>query len=328
MKNKDELFHEIQLGNLKVKNHFIRSATYEGKAKEDGSPTENIYNLYEKLAQGEVGTIITSYSYVSDYERPMKYQLGIYKDELIEKYRPIVNMVHQYGSRIIMQIVHGSSSQQADFGTAKVLGPSAVANLNTGIVPKEMTIEDIQNVIQLFIDAGKRVKAAGFDGVQIHCAHGYLLSQFISPIYNKRKDLYGGNVENRLRIVVEIYQGLRKELGKDYPIWIKINSSDEMENGLTEDDFIEMGKILSSQGIDAIEISGEKWQSHTSKERAYYKDAAIRLSKEIQTPIILTGGLREMKDILPIYENSHVEFFGFARPFMEKAEFIQILKSQ
>ena len=325
---KNSLFEKTNLGNLKVINHFVRSATYEGKANEDGSPTKNIFDLYEKLAQGKVGTIITSYSYVTDYEKPMSNQLGIYKDELIDQYKSITEMVHSYGSKIVMQIVHGSSSQQADFDTAKVLGPSAVPNLYTGFVPKEMTIEDIQNVIQLFVDAGKRVKEAGFDGVQIHCAHGYLLSQFISPIYNKRIDNYGGSVENRLRIVTEIYQGLRKELGGDYPIWIKMNSSDEVENGLTEEDFIEMSKILASFGINAIEISGEKWQSYKPKERAYYKDVAVNLSNQIKTPIILTGGLREMNDILPIYENSNVDFFGFARPFMSNPNFIQTLKNQ
>lgn len=323
---KNNLFEKTKIGNLEVKNHFIRSATYEGKANLDGSPTDKIYDLYEKLAQGEVGTIITSYSYITDYERPMKYQLGIYKDELIKDYQKITNMVHQYGSKIIMQIVHGSSSQQADFNSTKILGPSAIPHLNTNVVPKEMTIDDINHVVELFVEAGKRVKAANFDGVQIHCAHDYLLSQFISPIYNHRKDQYGGSVENRLRIVMEIYHGLRKELGDDYPIWIKINSSDEMENGLTETDFIEMSKILAHEGIDAIEVSGLKWQSHKPSERAYYKDVAMQLSKEIKIPIILTGGLREMNDILPIYEQSNVEFFGFARPFMARTNFIETLK--
>ena len=223
-----------------------------------------------------------------------------------------------------MQIVHGSSNGQGYKDTAKVLAPSAIEHPISKITPKEMRQEDINNVINLFVKAGKRVKASGFDGVQIHCAHGYLLSQFISPLFNHRTDHYGGCSENRIRIVLEIYHAMRKELG-DFPIWIKMNSSDEEDNGLTNDDFIEMAKLLSSQGIDAIEISGNKWNFHKLNERAYYKEAAIKLANMIDTPIILTGGLREMNDIISIYQNSHVQFFGFARPFIKDTHFIQTL---
>ena len=226
-----------------------------------------------------------------------------------------------------MQIVHGSSLSQGYKEIANILGPSSIEHPTSKITPKEMTIEDIQNVIQLFVDASKRVKKAGFDGVQIHCAHGYLLSQFISPLFNHRTDNYGGSIENRLRIVLEVYHAIRKELG-DFPIWIKMNSSDEQEDGLTEDDFIEMAKLLDKAGIDAIEISGNKWNSHKLNERAYYKDIAMKLSNIIATPLILTGGLRDMNDILPIYQNSHVQFFGFARPFMKDINFINSLSNQ
>lgn len=322
-----ELFKETLIGNMKVKNHFVRSATFEGKATEDGRPTEQIKLLYENLSKADVGTIMTSYSYIADYEQPSKNQLGIYKDDLIDDYKKITESVHQYGSKIIMQIVHGSSKSQGYKEQAKILGPSAVEHPTSKITPKEMTIEDIENVIKLFVEAGRRVKEAGFDGVQIHCAHGYLLAQFISPLFNHRIDHYGGSVENRLRIVLEIYHALREELG-NFPIWIKMNSSDEEDYGLTNDDFIEMAKLLSQAGIDAIEISGEKWNTHSLKERAYYKDVAMKLSNVIDTPIILTGGLREIKDILPIYHSSHVQFFGFARPLVKDVHFIQTLLEQ
>lgn len=159
-----------------------------------------------------------------------------------------------------------------------------------------------------------RVKKAGFDGVQIHCAHGYLLSHFISPIFNRRTDEYGGSVENRLRIVLEVYHAIRRAVGPDYPVWIKINSSDEMPGGLTVEEFLPMGQALAEAGIDAIEISGLGWRSHTPDERAYYKDAAVRLAGLVDTPVILTGGLRSMQDILPIYQHSRVSLFGFGPP--------------
>lgn len=167
-----DLFEATSIGNLKVKNHFIRSATMEGKAAEDGSPTEAIAQMYVNLAKGGVGTIITSYTYISDYEQPQRYELGIYKDEMIPAYRTLTERVHEAGSKIIMQLVHGSSLSQGYPESAVILGPSAVANPRSGIVPKEMTTEDISRVENLFADAAERAKKAGFDGVEIHAAHG------------------------------------------------------------------------------------------------------------------------------------------------------------
>lgn len=319
------LFEKTHIGQLEVKNHFIRSATYEGKATIDGRPTEAIIELYEKLAKGNIGTIITSYSYITEYEQPAKNQLGIYCDDLIEDYRKLVDRIHDCGSKIVMQIVHGSSSRQSFPDQAKIIGPSAIAHETTGIIPKEMSKEDILSVVDLFVKAAKRVQEAGFDGVQIHCAHGYFLSQFISPLYNHRSDEYGGCAENRIRIVQEVYHAIRKEVGKDYPIWIKINCSDEVPHGLTVQDFIKMAQILVKDGIDVIEVSGNAWKNHRPEESAYYKDAAIELSELVNIPIILTGGLKSLDDILPIYNNTKVQFFGFARPLMKDPNFINKL---
>ncbi len=322
------LFDPVRIGTLEAKNHFLRSATYEGAATEDGRPTDKILSLYQGLARGGVGTILTSYTYIADYEQPAKNQLGIYCDDMIPDYQKVVDAVHALGSKIFMQIVHGSSHSQGYPDSARILGPSALVHPTSGLTPQEMTKDDIRAVVQLFADAAVRVKKAGFDGVQIHCAHGYLLSHFISPIFNRRTDEYGGSVENRLRIVLEVYHAIRKAVGPDYPVWIKINSSDEMPGGLTVEEFLPMGQALAEAGIDAIEISGLGWRSHTPDERAYYKDAAVRLAGLVDTPVILTGGLRSMQDILPIYQHSRVSLFGFARPFMADPNFLHTLQKQ
>ncbi|MFR3729292.1 NADH:flavin oxidoreductase [Lacrimispora sp.] len=319
------LFERTHIGNMEVKNHFIRSATYEGKATEDGYPTDVVKSIYRELAKGGVGTIITSYTYITDYEQPAKYQLGIYNDSFIEAYRDLAETVHAYNAKIVMQIVHGSSLSQGYEEKAKILGPSPVKNPVSGITPKEMTKEDIQTVIQAFANAAGRVKAAGFDGVQIHCAHGYLLSQFISPLFNHRTDEYGGSVPNRFRIVLEVYEAIRRKVGKDYPIWIKINSSDETPQGLTVEEFLEMGCLLAKAGIDAIEISGNQWIKYKANERLYYKTAAIKLSKLVDTPVILTGGIRTLSDMKQVCESSKVNLFGFSRPLLKDPAFIQTL---
>lgn len=319
------LFDKTSIGSLIVKNHFLRSATYEGKATEDGFPTEAIKTIYKNLALGGVGTIITSYTYITEYEQPEKYQLGIYDDSFIEAYRDLVDAVHGYDTKIVMQIVHGSSLSQGYPERAHVLGPSAIAHPISGITPKEMTKNEIQEVIRSFADAAKRVKTARFDGVQIHCAHGYLLAQFISPLFNQRTDEYEGSVQNRLRIVMEVYEAIRKSVGADYPVWIKINSSDEAPNGLQIEDFLKMSVRLAQAGIDAFEVSGDQWRKHKTDERLYYQNAAIQLSERIDSSVILTGGIRTLSDMGQVYQNSNVKLFGFSRPFLKDPAFIQSL---
>lgn len=319
------LFEKTHIGNIEVKNHFLRSATYEGKATKDGYPTAATKSIYQDLAKGGVGTIITSYTYITEYEQPQKHQLGIYNDHFIEAYQDLVDMVHSYGTKIAMQIVHGSSLSQGYPEKAKVLGPSTIQHPHSGIISKEMTKSEIQDTIRYFADAASRVKTAGFDAVQIHCAHGYLLSQFISPLFNKREDEYGGSIENRLRIVMEIYEAIRKKVGKDYPIWIKMNSSDEELNGLTVSEFLEMANQLAQAGINAIEISGNQWTKYKSNERLYYKEAAILLSKITDTPVILTGGIRSIADMEQVSATSTVNLFGFSRPFLKNPAFLQSL---
>ena len=217
-------------------------------ATSDRRPTKAIVKLYTNLADHHVGTIITSYTYITDYEQPNKNQLGIYSDALIPDYQKVTEQVHQHGGKIVMQIVHGSSLSQEYPKKARILGPSAIPNPDSGLVPQEMTMEDIHQVTMLFADAAQRVKKAGFDGVEIHAAHGCLLSQFISPLFNHHRDAYGGSLENRFRFLDEVYQAIRQRVGADYPVWIKLNSSDEEPGGLSNDDFIWMGKQLVQLG--------------------------------------------------------------------------------
>ena len=236
------LFEETTIGTIPVKNHFLSSATIDGKATNIGYPKYPIKTHYKELCKGQVGTIITSPTYITDYEQPAKNQLGIYHDGMIGAYKNLVAMVHDYDSKIVMQLVHGSSPGQAYPDKARLLGHSAITHPPSGLLPTEMTQEDMTAVVDSFVRAARRVKLAGFDGVQIHCAQGYLLSQFISPLFNHRTDNYGGSVENRLRFVLDIYHGIRQEVGADYPVWIKINCSDEEPGGLSVEDFIQIDR--------------------------------------------------------------------------------------
>lgn len=322
------LFEKSEISGLKVKNHFVRSATYEGNADENGYPGEACLKIYKDLAAGGVGTIITSYSRISESDFPAAKQLSISRDDTIEHYAEMIKAAHDGDCKIIMQIVHGSSSAQADLDKAVVLGPSAVKHPRSGITPKEMTQEDIDNVVRLFAEAAARVEKAGFDGVQIHSAHGFLLSQFISPIFNKRSDEYGGSASNRNRLNLEVLAAVKKAVSDDFPVWIKINSTDGEEGGLTLDDFLIMGKELADAGIDAIEISGGDWGSRKPDEHAYYKEAAIKLGEMTDTPIILTGGIRNIEVISKLADESKIKFFGLSRPLMRFPDFVNRMRQE
>lgn len=322
------LFEPTKIGTMELKNHFFRSATLEGKATLDGHMTKDLLNVYQELAEGGIGAIITSYTYICSEERSAANQMGIYDDSFIEDYKKVTEIIHNHDTKAIMQIVYGGSLSQGDPEHAKVLGPSAIKHPTSGITPKEMDKQDIDNVIKLFADAARRAKASGFDGVQLHVAHGYLLSQFISPLFNHREDEYGGSVENRFRFVREVYEAVRKVVGDDYSVWVKINSSDEVEGGLTTEDSYQMCKWLSDLGVDAIEISGNLWRMHPAHapEGAYYKEYAIELANAITTPVLLTGGNRDLEEMQWLANNSNVKFFGFARPLMKNPSYVKMLQ--
>lgn len=318
------LFDKTIIGCIEAKNHFIRAATGLGQASTDGYPTEAIRKIWLALAEGEVGTIITSLTSVAEYEQASRGQLKITRDEMIPAYRILTEEIHKTGSKIVMQLFHGSSSSQVDPAHSLVLGPSAVQNPMSGIVPKEIDRDDMARVTELFTAAAVRAKEAGFDGIELHGAHSCLLSQFLLPSFNRRTDEYGGNVENRYRFVGEIVRAVRKAVSSDYPLWIKIDSSGMYSGDLPEKDYLRTGELLAADGIDAIEVSG--LTQPRSYRGAYYREAAERLSERIDKSVILTGGIRLLKDMEEISAESKVQAFGLSRPFIRDPYYLLKLK--
>jgi len=247
------LFEKTNIKSMQLKNRLVRSATFERMFDKEGYPTSELSQLYGKLARGGVGLIITGYATVSA-EGKMPYAARIDSDDLIPKFREITKMVHENDCRIAMQINH--AGRQTLRGLAgKPIAPSAVKNKITFSVPREMTDEDIERVIDDYVKAALRVKEAGFDAVHIHAAHGMLINQFISPYTNRRKDQWGGSLENRIRFLKEIYLRCRKNLGDSYPILVKLNAYDNMKGGLKLNEGIRTAQIAAEMGFDGIEVS-------------------------------------------------------------------------
>jgi 2,4-dienoyl-CoA reductase-like NADH-dependent reductase (Old Yellow Enzyme family) len=313
------LFDKTKIGKLELKNRFIRSATGDGLVK-NGHPTEEMIEQYEELANGGVGTIITGNAKITDYKIPFFDMLSIEDDSFIPELKKFTDKVHALDTNIMLQIVYFGSLIGSEGGD--VLGPSAVPNLISKIEPKEMSKEDIKYIQKAFASAALRSKEAGFDGVQLHAAHGFLLSQFLTPYYNRRTDEYGGSIENRARMLIETCKEVREMVGEDYPILIKINSSDAMEQGMTFEECKYVCKRLQEVGVNAVEISGS---SHIFKphEEAYFKDYAAEIAKEVDIPIIVVGGNRDYSAMETILNETSIEYFSFSRPFIAESDFIR-----
>ena len=331
-----KLFEPSEINGMKLSNRFVRSATWEGMAADDGACTPKLIDLMVSLAEGAVGLIITSHAYTLKEGQAGPWQLGIYKDELIPGLQEMTAAVHESGGKIVMQLAHGGFFSHPKLTRQTPKAPSNVEGISKS-PRKEMTVADIERVVAAFAAGAKRAQEAGFDGVQIRPAHGYLLSQFLSPIFNQRKDDYGGDIHNRARIVVEVVQAIREYVGNYYPVLAKLNCQDFSENGLTLQESIVVADMLIKSGINAIELSGGLLNSkklspsrtgiNSEKKEAYFQEEAKAFKNQFSVPIILVGGNRSYQVAERLVEDGVADYVSMSRPFIREPDLINRWKS-
>lgn len=248
------IFESTTLGNVKINNRIIRSATHDGLADENGAPTDKLIRKYAFLAKNEVGCIITGYAGVSENGMsPYPAMLKIHNDDNLAKYKELVETVHNEGAPIILQIAHcGRQTSSKAIGAQKV-APTSKMHLFYPDKAQELDEAGIRQIIDDFINASVRAEKCGFDGVELHGGHGYLLHDFMSPYGNNRSDAWGGTTENRARIVCEIIRGIKQ--ATSLPVWIKLSAEDNRKGGMCIEESIKICKLLEEAGIDAIEVS-------------------------------------------------------------------------
>jgi 2,4-dienoyl-CoA reductase-like NADH-dependent reductase (Old Yellow Enzyme family) len=327
-----KLFEKSAINGLELKNRFVRSATWEGMADQDGNPTPKLLETMTTLAAGGVGLIITSHAFVSPEGRATPWQLAIDKDERIDGLRKMTDAVHAAGGRIAMQLAHAGAFAAAALSGMPRLVPSPAEGPDTS-PQKEMEGRDIKAVIEAYAAAAERAKAAGFDALQIHAAHGYLLSQFLSPAFNRRGDKYGGNIDNRSRIHREICNVIRDVVGKHFPVLIKINGRDFIENGLTADDAAMAVRLLAAAGVDAVELSGgtivsgklspSRSRVNAPEKEAYFREEAQILREAINLPLILVGGNRSFEVADLLVADGTADYISMSRPFIREPGLIR-----
>ena len=319
------LFTPITLPNgTTIKNRFFKSAMSEGMGTREFQPKKNIATLYKRWAEGGTGLIITGNIMVDPKRTAEPGNIVFDKNSNMEILKNWANQGQQHGAKVMVQLNH-PGKQAPKTVSKQTVAPSAVP-LGNGLnklfsTPRALTTSEVEELVQKFVTSAKVAKEAGFSGVQIHAAHGYLISQFLSPHDNRRTDKYGGSLENRMRFLKEIYLGMREELGKDFTIGIKINSTDFKEDGLTEEDSLKTIIELANLGLDFVEISGGTYErpammgaTSKSTNQVFFAEYSKKLKQKIEIPVVVTGGIRSINAMNTLLNDSTTDFIGIARP--------------
>lgn len=334
-------FEKMTIGAMTARNRFVRAATAESLASPEGAPTSGLMGIYRELARGGVGVIITGYTYVTPEGKPSEGALGLYDDSHLDEFRALAESVHMSGAVIVLQLVYGGSKSKLAAGDSRriasadapckgavpnveMLGASAIEHPGTHLVPREASADDLAVLAEAFGQAAQRARACGFDAVEVHVAHGYLLSQFLSRRFNVREDAYGGSLENRARLACECVASVRGAVGFGFPVLAKINSCDDLDDpqglrgGLSEDESAQVAAWLVRAGADCIDVSGD-WHTASSRDfggEPFFADFGARLAQELDVPVLVTGGWRSLDVIEAHLGHDGIAGVAMGRPFI------------
>lgn len=335
-----------KIGGVETRNRIIRSATSESMADERGFITDPYQKLHLRLARGGVGLIFTGHSAVSSNGRYIRGMTEISRDEHIGPLRDFTERIHGEGARIFMELNHAGSQSRVPDMTP--IAPSVVPNPQFHRTPREAGEAEIREVISAFGTAAARVREAGFDGVHVHAGHGYMISEFLSPMSNRRRDAWGGSLENRQRFGLEVYRAMRRAVGDDFPITWKLGLQDFVPDGLTLEEGLDTAVAFDREGIDAIEASAglmspaaESAVQYAAVSRrraledkllhrmlarprpgAYFYEWARMLRERVACTVILVGGLRNVDVMERALSEGVAEFVSLARPLIREPDLV------
>jgi 2,4-dienoyl-CoA reductase-like NADH-dependent reductase (Old Yellow Enzyme family) len=343
------LFQPGSIGPVTTANRIVRAGTSETAAGDSGEITDQAVQIYEALALNRVGLILSGHMFCHPRGRYALRQVGIHEDGMVAGLTRLVEAVHRHGGKVFAQLAHaGSQSRVAD---NRPLSPSPVPNALTGRMVDEASEEEIVEAIAAFAAAAGRAVEAGFDGVHIHGANGYLISEFSSPLTNKRTDRWGGSPEGRDRFAVEVLRAVRLAVPANIAVTVKLGLQDAVPGGMELSEGVRRGAVLAAAGADGIEVScnAMRLPSDSAKEyvavgparalgdlllhrllsrahpEAYFLEPARQLRQLTSTPIILVGGMRTPETMEMIVESGYADFVAMARPFIREPDLVSKL---
>ena len=336
------------IGKVKIENRIVRSATYLSLATEDGQITDDLITRYEELAEGGVGLTITGVSTVREDGKQLAKMMHNFSDDYLEGLTNLAGAYHDKtkeignNSKIFLQVGH-CGKQTTHWGwQGELISSSDIENKVINKMPKKLSVKEIEEIVKLFAEATERAKKAGFDGVQFHGAHGYLINQFYSPYMNNREgDKYGGSIENRAKFTVEILKESQKKVGNMFPINLKMNGYDGVKGGLEPNEASELAIIFAKEGFNSLEISSYIHEASLNVKipslppecqinvrqrglEAFNLKSAAQIKEKLKQtastniPIILVGGIYRLEKINEIIDSTGIEFCSMCRPLIRQ----------
>lgn len=324
------LFEPARIAGMHLRNRLVRSATWEGMCDADGRPTGKLADYYAALASGGVGLIISGYAFVRTEGKQLSGKMGLHTDRFEADFKRLARGVHDAGGALAVQLVHAGGQADAEVTGQDTVAPSAVRTAQYKGIPTALTKPGIDAIVAAFGESAQRARQWGIDAVQLHGAHGYLINQFLSPHTNHRTDAYGGTVDNRCRFMLEVVAEVRRRVGRDYPILIKLNAADHLPGGLEPGDALAAAERLDAAGIDAIEISagtpasgdmGPAREKIDSPEKeAYNLDLAKSIKSAVDCPVMVVGGFRSYDVCEKAVAKHGLDFIAMARPLIRQPD--------
>lgn len=322
-----KLLQPLQAGPLTLSNRLVMPPMATAKAKVDGQVSQAVLDYYaEKSAGGYLSLIIIEHSYIQPEGKASHNQLSVADDRMIDGLTKLAQVIHKNGSKTMMQLAHAGSQTTQEITGFSPVAPSAVLNRRKGEeLPHELTHEEISDIVQGFKEASRRAKVAGFDGVEIHSAHGYLLNQFLSPLSNKRTDEYAGTLLKRFHLHLQVIEAVRSEVGPDYPVFLRLGASDFVEGGTTLEDSQIAAREFEKAGVNGIDISGGfcGFTLPGITNQGYFSELSEGIKKAVSIPVILTGGITEIDAAEQLLHEGKADLIGVGRALMRNSKWAE-----
>jgi NADPH2 dehydrogenase len=316
------LLTPLTIRSLTLRNRLVMPPMATSKAHPDGSVGDDLLAYYaEKTRGAALGLAITEHCFVSQPGRNRIGQPSVADDAMIPGLATLADVFHRNGVPAVVQISHAGAAA-AEPG-APLVGPSDVATpVGSGRLPRPLMLAEIAEIPGQFAAAARRVKAAGFDGVELHCAHGYLLNQFFSPLTNRRTDCYGGSLENRIRLSIETIQAVRAEVGPDFPLLLRLGARDYLEGGTVLADSIQAAQHFEEAGVDVLDITGglTGFTRPDTDEPGWFAELSAPIKRAVSIPVILTGGITHAEQAEKLLEQGAADLIGVGRAMLRDSE--------
>jgi len=318
----------LKVGSLELRNRIVMPPMGTGYADAKGEVTEKLLKHYADRSS-DLGLLIVEHSYVAPEGRAGPNQLGVHSDDLIPGLTRLVEVVHENGTPIVIQLNHGGGTSNSEVTGSQPVAPSPVIHPHRGAeVPRQMSHDDIEGAIDSFRDAARRAHEAGFDAVEVHGAHGFLLGQFHSPVTNKRQDEYGGALENRVRLSRRIVKEIRRDLGPDYPLLYRIGAEDAAQytGGFPLQEGVEAARMITEEGIDIIDVSGGLGGGRMEgfEGPGFFVPHAAAIKEAVDVPVIGVGGIKTAEEADSIIKSGRVDLVAIGRAYLSEPRWATI----